>query len=123
MAFEDPIGGWRLRSGNRVRIRSELVYKTDRDGVFKIESLLVFQGPNYVGNMPGRKCSACSKEGKQLTFAAVLKLTNLKNSCNITTLITGTLLKYDYTVVYEESEDGFSEDFLFYVFFFHLFFS
>ncbi|XVE50258.1 hypothetical protein DITRI_Ditri01bG0147500 [Diplodiscus trichospermus] len=138
------------------RIRS--VYRTDRDGVFKIESSLMFQSPYYVGNMvyrqdvslsspfnlklqgfwsepSGKLCmvgtgSAYSKEGKLLAPAAVLKLSNVKNFNNITSLITGTLvsvslsndkdyfepvsllmipqLGYNYTFVSEEFVDSFS---------------
>ncbi|XVF04220.1 hypothetical protein REPUB_Repub05bG0063600 [Reevesia pubescens] len=134
------------------------VYRTDRDGVFKIESSLVFQSPYYVGNMPymsdislrsplklklqgfwsepsGKLCmvgrgSAYSKEGKPLIPIAVLKLSNVKNFNNITSLITGTLMSmslsndrdyfepvsllmipisgYNYTFVSEEFEGGFS---------------
>ncbi|OMO55633.1 hypothetical protein CCACVL1_27141 [Corchorus capsularis] len=152
-----PVGENRILNSNGTRFvnsflfRTRLVYKTDRDGVFKIESRLAFQSPENIpgrspklylklqgfwsessGNlcMVGEGSAYNSKEGKQLTPAAVLKLTNIKNSCNITTLITGTLvslssntddnyfepvsllmipqLKYNYTVASEESEDGFS---------------
>ncbi|OMO73320.1 hypothetical protein COLO4_27165 [Corchorus olitorius] len=52
-----PVGENRILNSNDTRLvnsflfRTRLVYKTDRDGVFKIESRLAFQSP---GNMPGR---------------------------------------------------------------------
>ncbi|XWS52059.1 hypothetical protein CRYUN_Cryun11dG0034900 [Craigia yunnanensis] len=145
---------------NSFSFHTRLVYRTEREGVFKIESSLVFQSPYYVGNTPyrsdislrsplnlklqgfwsepsGKLCmvgrgSAYSKEGKLLTPAAVLKLSNIKNFNSITTLITGTLvsvslsndkdyfepvsllmipqLSYNYTFVSEEFVDGFSRE-------------
>ncbi|XVF18842.1 hypothetical protein REPUB_Repub11eG0057600 [Reevesia pubescens] len=139
---------------NSFVFRTRLVYRTDRDGVFKIESSLVFQSPYYNGNMPyrldissssplilklqgfwsepsGKLCmvgsgSAYPKDGKLLIPDAVLKLSNLKNFNNITSLITGTLISndkdyfepvsllmipqsgYNYTFVSEEFVDFFS---------------
>ncbi|WRX29506.1 Protein of unknown function DUF2921 - like 4 [Theobroma cacao] len=157
-------GGNRILNSNITRFsnsfifRTRLVYRTYRDGLFKIESSMVFQSPYYVGNMAygpgissrsplnlklqgfwsessGKLCMVgrgfvYSKEGKLLTPAAVLKLSNLKNINNITSLITGTLvsvsfssdkdyfepvsllmipqLHYNYTLVSEDFVDGFS---------------
>ncbi|MBA0803941.1 hypothetical protein Gohar_014100 [Gossypium harknessii] len=94
---------------NSFSFETRYVSKTVADGVWKIEGSLMFyesydpiRSPFHLklhgfwSEFSGNLCmvgtgSAYSKQGNLLTPAAVFRLRNLRNSSNITTLITGTL--------------------------------
>ncbi|OMO80280.1 hypothetical protein CCACVL1_13065 [Corchorus capsularis] len=109
------IGGNRILNPKITRISNVLgfetryVSETDVDGVYKVEGSLTFYKPFDPNKRPfnlklqglwsefsDKLCmvgvgSAYSKQGNLLTPSAVFKLTNLKNTSRITTLITGTV--------------------------------
>ncbi|KAL4351807.1 hypothetical protein GQ457_06G016090 [Hibiscus cannabinus] len=133
------------RFSNRFSFETRYASRTVADGVWRIKGILAFHG-SYVpvlnlhgfwSEFSGNLCmvgtaSAYSKQGNLLTPSAVFNLRNLRNSNNITTLITGTLeslsgsdgvnyfepismimfplLNYDYTFDFREFADEFSAE-------------
>ncbi|OMP04684.1 hypothetical protein COLO4_09388 [Corchorus olitorius] len=108
------IGGNRILNpkitgiSNVLGFETRYVSQTNVDGVYKVEGSLTFYKPfdpkrpfnlklqGLWSESSEKLCmvgvgSAYSKQGNLLTPSAVFKLTNLKNTSRITTLITGTL--------------------------------
>ncbi|KAF3944152.1 hypothetical protein CMV_029355 [Castanea mollissima] len=105
---------WSPTFSNSISLRTRAVHETDIPGLFKVELSLTFQVSNiyyqdrrrrnsvtfrlqgYWSESKGNLCAVgtgftYSKEDYLLKLFAVLKLSNLTKSTNITSLVTGTL--------------------------------